>query len=1098
MNDTRRTHVLANFTLTSQQREAALARGCDVAVTAGAGSGKTSNLVARYACLLADGLPMRSIVAITFTEKAALEMRARVRQTLVKLVESAVDDSERQFWAELNAGMDSARISTIHSLCTEILRSNPVEARVDPRFGVIDEGLAAALKVNILEDTLAALVEDAAYVPLFGTLGSRGVKTLLEFLLNHRLEAQEAFEQEIDPTQVIAKVIESALQDPAVAKPVSALREYSHAALVADAGDVLTNQVEDLLREWDFAEIALARREVVECAQHLFQARRNHLKLSAVGGKHNVVKELIRELQYAYDEHLDPICGGANAKDEPPRTELEEAYAEIAQLIPSAFNLLVNAYKEALAQQQTLDFDDLEYGAAQLLKLPEIQERWRAETTALLVDEFQDTNERQRKIVEALAGGRGILFVVGDAKQSIYRFRRADVTVFRTVQSQIKARAGLSIDLDTTFRAHEPLLSGMGDMLQALMGTEENPARLYEVPYAPMLAHRLDPPPYMHAPHIEFILGAGTDADSARPMAARALAQRLLELKAEGQISSWDDVTLLFRATSGYIFYETAFEDAAIPFVTVAGRGFYDRPEIRDLLNMLRALADPTDDLAMAGLMRSPAFGLSDAALYQLRWQGATPSHYWDALGKGLSGLSDDDQPLASRLVTILTELIPLVDRIPVAELLKRLVDATDYRSILAIGEESGTGGRLWRNLDKLLVDAQGSGILNVRDFLDYLTTLNDAGAREGEAPAEALGAVRLMTIHKSKGLQFKVVVLADASRQARAMSDPAYLLPGMGLAFKLDPTPMIYRAAKQEDQRQSKAEERRLLYVALTRAQDKLLISGHVTTSKEDVKNPKGWMEDLCGAVGLDVNGLVTEAGKVVCQTLPGGQEVRAWAMPEQSEPVSGSMYPSVQHPQEPEALPIYSPLPVPEEDDRDRGKEARLARVTGTDITAPAWVVGKMVHKAIECWCFPNKPRLLGLLEVVANECGLTQVEAYHRAQKRAVELLKRLQAYPLWAEVDAALERFHEVPYARMLGSRAETGYIDLLYRTVDGWQVLDFKTDAIQNDAELEDLVIKYTGQMRRYREVVTSMLGQPARTRLVFLDVLGQVRVVEVG
>ena len=167
---------MAHFTLTPQQREAALARGCDVAVTAGAGSGKTSTLVARYACLLADGLPMRSIVAITFTEKAALEMRARVRQTLVKLVESALDNSERHFWAGLNAGIDSARISTIHSLCTEILRAHPVEARVDPRFEVIDEGIEAALKAAILEDTLAELVSRAEYVTLFSTLGSRGAE----------------------------------------------------------------------------------------------------------------------------------------------------------------------------------------------------------------------------------------------------------------------------------------------------------------------------------------------------------------------------------------------------------------------------------------------------------------------------------------------------------------------------------------------------------------------------------------------------------------------------------------------------------------------------------------------------------------------------------------------------------------------------------------------------------------------------------------------------------------------------------------------------------------------------------------------------------
>ena len=142
------------------------------------------------------------------------------------------------------------------------------------------------------------------------------------------------------------------------------------------------------------------------------------------------------------DEALNPICGGKDANSTGVDQDIEKIYGELARLIPPAFEMLVTAYKDALSQRQALDFDDLEYGAAQLLKLPEVQKRWQAETTALLVDEFQDTNERQRQIVEALAGGRGILFVVGDAKQSIYRFRRADVTVFRSVQTNIKASGG--------------------------------------------------------------------------------------------------------------------------------------------------------------------------------------------------------------------------------------------------------------------------------------------------------------------------------------------------------------------------------------------------------------------------------------------------------------------------------------------------------------------------------------------------------------------------------------------------------------------------------------------------------------------------------
>ena len=170
----------------------------------------------------------------------------------------------------------------------------------------------------------------------------------------------------------------------------------------------------------------------------------------------------------------------------------------------------------------------------------------------------------------------------------------------------------------------------------------------------------------------------------------------------------------------------------------------------------------------------------------------------------------------------------------------------TDYRAMLASEGESNTGGRLWRNLDKLLSDTHASGFINIREFLDYLDTLSEVGAREGEAPADAQGAVRLMTIHKSKGLEFPVVVLADAGRARHSGSEQAYLLPEIGLAAKLDPPPMLYRLAKWQDGLQNEAESLRILYVALTRAKDKLIISGHTTPSIKGEWKSSEWLSEL------------------------------------------------------------------------------------------------------------------------------------------------------------------------------------------------------------------------------------------------------------
>ena len=1085
--------VVTSFNLTPPQRAAALERQRDIVLTAGAGSGKTRTLIARYAGLLAGGLSPRRVVAITFTEKAAREMRSRVRTALGELAQNAVDPNERQRWVELGSQMDSARIGTIHSLCAEILRAHPAEAGNDPRFEVLDEGLAAALRVQVVTDTSSTLVELPDYAPLFQHFRASGVQALLGFLLNRRLEARETFLQDFNSRSLVLQSLESSLRSPEISEPLADLRAMSRESLTQNEGENMASMLTDLLVLWCEAESALVRAEPVTCAGYLFQARREKMR-GNIGKRVSPVRDAISALKTAFDALLNPLTSGAGSKDSPPDAELEDLFEQLQPLLRRAFDQLLQGYQSALNLRHALDFDDLEYGALQLLKNPAIRARWQSELDALLVDEFQDTNARQRELVEALSGPPGRLFLVGDARQSIYRFRRADVTVFRAVQERVRRAGGLVLDLDITYRAHEPLLLASADLLSIVMGTQPDPARPYHVPFSPLSAYRKIVPEHISGPHVEIVLGVGAESASARQSAARALAERLLELKAGRQIQTWDQVALLFRASTGFAAYEDAFEESGLPFVTVAGRGFYDRPEIRDVLNLLRALSDPSDDLCMAGLLRSPAFGLSDAALYQLRLQGTQVLPYWAALRGDLSMLNEVDNAYAQRAARIISELLPMVDRVPVAELLKCLVDACDYRALLAADDSTGSGGRQWRNLDKLLGDAQSSQQVNVRDFLEYLATLNDAGAREGEAPAEAQGAVRLMTIHKSKGLEFPVVVLADAGREPRGASELAYLLPGLGFAFKLDPAPMLYRLASQQDQLQSQAETRRLLYVAVTRAQEKLIISGHAAPARSG-SDPSisAWLSELCAAAGLDLAGLLARNGAPLELFTSSGQPVRAWCAPAENvqpamlTPGSAALTPELDLPA------LYRPLYKPAEDEDEERQARPVWRATAGAV--PPSVIGKMVHKAIELWLFPTDARLILLLEAAALNAGLASQDQRSEAVRRARELLERFQMHPLWQEIDSALERHHEIPYSRMVAELAETGYIDLLYRTASGWQLLDFKTDAIHNLTQRQALVGKYARQMQRYTGAVESLLGAQAQARMCFLDDMGRVALV---
>ena len=1078
--------VVDSFGLTDIQKEAALERDRDVVVTAGAGSGKTRTLVARYVSLLAEGVEPRRVAAITFTKKAAREMRSRVRDAINNLVQEAQSLDEQLRWLGLASRMDSARIGTIHSICTEILQAHPAEAGIDPRFAVLDEGLTAALRAQVVEDALGALVDQAEFTPLFAILKTDEIKSLLQFLLDQRLEAAEAFAERQDGRQLVLAFLENALRREELAGAIVALRGRSRADLEADG---LYEMVLGVLAQWGTVETALRQGELAACAGALIQLRKL-IKLN-VGKRVSDTKDILTDLRNAYETLLAPILGS-----DLPDPETESRLLALMLLVSRAFERLSGNYRAALVQRQALDFDDLEAGAEKLLGDDTIRARWQAELDALLVDEFQDTNARQRAIVEALAGVKGHLFVVGDARQSIYRFRRADVTVFRAIEQRVKREGGLPLNLDRTYRAHEPLLAATGDLLKSIMGDQDDPSRPYYVPFSQLEAHRKTAPEHIQSPHVELVLGAGEDASAARPVMALALGKRLLELKHEGQIHTWDDVALLFRASSGFAYYENAFEELGIPFVTVAGRGFYDRPEIRDVLNLLHALADPGDDLALAGLLRSPAFGLSDAALYLLHKQGDQTLPYWQALQGDVSMLNQADQSRARRAREILDRLIPQVDRIPVAELLKHLVDETDYRAILAAEGESSTGGRLWRNLDKLLADAHASGQVNVRDFLDYLATQSDAGAREGEAPADAQGAVRLMTIHKSKGLQFPVVVVADASKERRSTSDQAYLLPEIGLALKLEPAPLLYRLAKYQNGLQDEAESVRVLYVALTRAQEKLIISGHMAPTKKGEWKAAEWMGGIAAEAQVDLNTLANQAGTPLFAQTVSGHPVRAIAF---QEVLAEAWMSETKTAETPAAdVPLYQPLDDPRivQETHDELEESRPWRATGEGAHVPPGVIGQMVHKAIELWLFPDNARLIPMLETLTLNAGLASEGQRVAAIRRTVELLERLQTHPLWDEINSADERYHEVPYSRMAGERAEIGYIDLLYRTRAGWQVVDFKTDSIYTHATRDKLVAEYRPQLIRYKDAVKILLGETSLLKICFLDCVDGIHIAE--
>lgn len=1144
--------IVAQMTPNPEQLPAIRARGSDVVVTAGAGTGKTRTLVARYLSLLAEGKPLRSIVAITFTRKAAREMRNRVRGEVRRYVaQDGLAPPERQRWQKAYAELDGARIGTIHSLCTEMMRDHPAEALVDPHFGVLEEAEAALLRRRVLDTALAWAADDPEAVGLFGLLeGPQGLRAVLKSLLEVRLDARSAFDavsreplahwQDI-VTEQQRRELRALVSDPAWSEAATMLRR-SKPILLDDAMALerkLALQAID-----DATEVSLSgtvthqpgtvqttsdagteNRPVKTEQLRARLARLSRLDAISLGGgsykawpggkpEKAAIKDALRTLRQLWREHAGLLSLELNP--------LDERLAEAMPGLRAVFRFACQRYQSEERGERVLDFDDLEHGAVELLERhPEVRARWQREVESVLVDEFQDTNGRQRRLVRLLGAGPATLFIVGDAKQSIYGFRGADVTVFRAERERIAGGDGRGYRLATSYRAHSGLIRDLNALLKPVLGEKEDPHRPWAEPFAPIGPHREEPGPGIAAPYVELHLAVGAKGEGALDRAAKFLCGRLAELVAGGaQVMDDDtlrpvnygDIAILCRASSSFSFYEDALDEAGLPYLTVAGRGFYDRPEVRDLLNALRALSDPSDDLALVGLLRSPALGLSDRTIYELvRARGEAPSPLWDTLREGDVALDSAAGGQVTRAVALVEGLHAMAGRTGVGDLLKAFLDATSYRAgLLRAGEH-----RAVRNVNKLLQTAHASRLVGVAAFVEYVDSVQDSGAREGEARSPAGGAVQIMSAHQAKGLEFPIVVLGDATWSGVGRRG-VIVDPELGVLLPLknpdDERPAIYCLARERAEDQVSAESDRLLYVASTRAREKLLISGYLSGIKADGTPYKlsGWLAKLGKPLGLhriELN-YDEQGDQLHCRELRVGKaRAGCFIYEPDCAPYQSPGRPTVNERETtdvPLPPPLLPPLPHIEGKAQRRGGAQLVSRVVPQrkHAQAPSRVVGELVHQALAAWRLPESEddRTLGAwLEARARAAGLVDAQQVANARRRSQRLLLRFRRTGLFDQVSSAEHRLHEVPYTLLRQGRPDSGVIDLLCQWDGAWNIIEFKTDEVRGEADFDRMLRRedYLVQVRRYAAAASRLLGRRPACLLVMLDYEHRVHVYSV-
>lgn len=1011
--------ILDGFELSPEQRAAAMTHHVDVAVTAGAGTGKTRTLVARYIALLAadPSLTPRRIFAVTFTRKAAREMRNRIRKELAML--ALQDEGAAERWQSCLVELDASRIGTIHMLCADILRNHPAEATLDPDFVVLDEQQAILLKSDAVDVALAWAMAVPSQRDLLDLLDESELRQLLVQLLGDRSRAARAIDQMRRP---------------------------------------------DMVGFWQGCLNTYAERG------------------------------------YAAGSELN---------------DRDRACALAMPALCDLFDVALAAYDDAKRLRSALDFDDLEAHADALLETnAAVRDFWRDEARALLVDEFQDTNDLQCRLVHHLCDAPGRLFIVGDEKQSIYAFRGADVTVFRREKQRIAARGGLGVDLKTSYRAHPALLATMNRVLGAVLEQQEVADKPWVTPFAALDAPPLTSPAIGRSPYLEFLLAVG-NKDEGLPAAARLLVDRIQQMAGEWKGFRYSQVAILCRKISAFAYYEDALNEAGIPYVTVSGKGFYERPEVRDLLNALRAIEDPLDSLTLAGLLRSPSVGLSDVSLFQMsqRRQSAGDT-LWEAIQHGACPDAPEQQERLMLAVDLVDNLHARAGREPVADILKDFIDRTGYRAAV---RRAGLP-RALSNISKLLADIHKSEALSISRFLEYAERIRSSGAREGEARAEAGDAVQIMTIHAAKGLEFPVVVLGDAAGGGSTRPRPfineelGVLLPstgktapagkgnGKGKGQKPE-RPQCYELAKALAGEREDAEAKRFMYVALTRAQQMLIVSGTTKNLKERMQFAN-WLGTLATAAGLGQHA----PGRVEETSFWGPVE---WAIDGSAVKVGAFIQGGTRLPPEHTCAgraaalspvldePMLEPLPStkPERDDgKTPSQPGRVwTVVTDRDGRAPAWIVGNIVHEAIAAWRGTGE----GFDEWAmarAREAGLTDSSQLRDAANHSRRLLDRLHTHPLYAEMATAERRLHEIPFSRQVNGQTLSGRIDILYCRDEVWTVLDFKTDRLRDEAELARVLKDedYIEQLQTYGAAVEAVLSVRPRLRLCFLDYAGGI------
>ncbi|MBS3763371.1 MAG: UvrD-helicase domain-containing protein, partial [Planctomycetes bacterium] len=1061
-------------------------------IEAAAGTGKTTLLVQRVLNGVRSGqFRLKHAAAITFTEKAAAEMEFRLRARLIE--ELAKEDLTDRGHHRLHLAVeeiDQARISTIHSFCANLLRARPVEAGIDPNFAVLDETRARILRERCWEEWIS--------------------------------------EQNQNPGGVFAQALAAGVRAGGVGNYGTGLKDLGLALL--KSSEILEQNRFELPRP------ELSPKKLYREFQDAVAPGADYISAHMKSGNKNSrkIRRAVRDLSSGAEINRFQLIGAASDLAD---TDLQGALKSFAKdsrdagqtvlgtLVDAARKIIgyfacdlfewlsgfAEYYREEKKQRSVADFHDLLLLSARMLRenIP-ARKLFQKRFDAILVDEFQDTDPLQAEIIAYLCEDSTTdpaqsldevqldpikLFVVGDPKQSIYRFRRADVQVyekFKSLFGNLSDKTGRIQNLFRNFRSTAMLIDSLNDLFEPLFAPAEEDG-VYQAEYVPLVAsekpseHEANPIICLYPP--PGLARKDWSAEDGRRCEARHIAHFIREVVEKSSVGScplypdegkadFGDFALLFRALTDVGIYEEALEEIDIPYRVVGGKSFYRREEIVETISVLRALDDPLDSVSIIAALRSSYFGISDEDLFRY-YQSTDTWNYTETTGS---------EACVTEPMRLLGQWHEQRNSIPPQALLRKILDTT--KAVESFQLKPG-GEQRAANIEKLSGQMRmlwNASHTTFRSVVDYLADLQEREEAEEESSLVEPGEpfVHLMSIHKSKGLQFPIVCLPDLSRRLSSSQPPLivdHVRGRVGLQAGAGIRSINYNNLAEIESKNELAEQKRVLYVAATRAERSLVL-------------PLFWQKN--DKVGDCLLGFLLQSGGFPdADEVPFGESRKNlffWDTPSLNVPKTA--------PSPPVAETTTGPKPSPSEllEQRDEWIKQRdvstAAASKGIRIVLPSSLegpgpaafepeedrsggrfLGSLFHRILERIPLRNeavKNNLPSLIRNIARAEG-ADMQLDQEIIQRAAELARNALQYDDFLQLVKKADRVEkEVPFAIPLKNLPVLdpdaglleGTMDLVCVCGSGTTILDFKTDLVP-EHKMKSIASRYWPQLWLY-------------------------------